>query len=226
MAAPSSPLPRVISRAGERLLDFAFPAHCAGCGIEGSTICGSCRPGLFRHLDRPGGVLLGLPGDVPAPLVQVDWCAPFAGVVRTALHQLKYAGERRLATVLGQALAGRWRTIGAGGEVLVPVPIHRDRERQRGYDQALLLARATAEALRLPWSGCVERSRATHAQYDLDRRHRAANVMGAFRVRPGAEADVVGGGHRVRGGLDRYAPSQSAREREAEWQSRGWRTWR
>jgi ComF family protein len=190
-AAPAGALP-ALTRAGGRLLDLAFPPRCAGCGAEAWTICPACRPGLFRHLDRPGGVLLGLPGDVPAPLVQVDWCAPFEGVVRNALHQLKYAGERRLAGVLGEALERRWRTVGAGGDLLVPVPIHRDRERQRGYDQAVLLAEAAGRGLRLPFAPALERARATHAQFDLDRRHRAANVAGAFRVRSGMTDTVRG----------------------------------
>jgi ComF family protein len=177
---------------GGRLLDLAFPARCAGCSREGAPICAACRPGLFARLDRPGGVLLGLPADVPAPLLQLEWCAPFEGVVRGALHQLKYAGERRLAAVLGEALAARWRRAGAGGDVLVPVPIHRDRERQRGYDQAVLLAQATAARLGVPMAACLERWRATTAQFELDRRDRAANVARAFRVKSGTAWSVEG----------------------------------
>ena len=181
-----------LGRFGGRLLDLAFPARCAGCGREGQPICDRCRPRLFGRLDRPGGVRLGLPADIPAPLLQLEWCAPFEGVVRDALHGLKYAGERRLAAVLGEALAVRWKRVAAGGEILVPVPIHRERERQRGYDQALLLAEAAAIRLGLPFTACLERSRATVAQFELDRRHRAANVHRAFRVRPGAEWSVKG----------------------------------
>ena len=177
---------------GGRLLDFAFPARCAGCGREGPPICQRCRAGLFSRLDRPGGILLGLPGDIPAPLLQLEWCAAFEGVVRDALHGLKYAGERRLAAVLGEALAARWRHVGAGGEILVPVPIHKDRERQRGYDQALLLAREASARLCLPFTACLDRTRATVAQFELDRRRRAANVAHAFRVSPGAEWSVAG----------------------------------
>ena len=167
--------------AGGRLLDLAFPARCAGCGAEGPPICRACRPELFARIGRPGGTLLGLPADVPAPLVQLEWCAPFEGVIRASLHNLKYAGERRLAGVLGEALAQRWRHAGGGGNVLVPVPIHRDRERQRGYDQAVLLARAAAADLGLPVAVCLERWRATTAQFELDRADRAANVARAFR---------------------------------------------
>ena len=135
---------------------------------------------------------MGLPAEIPAPLVQVDWCAAFEGLVRTSLHDLKYRGERRLASVLGEAIAERWRHAGAGGDVLVPVPIHRDRERQRGYDQAVLLARAAGAALAVPVAACLERSRATTAQFELDRRDRAANVARAFRVRSGTEWSIAG----------------------------------
>jgi ComF family protein len=182
----------VVRDVGGRLLDLAFPARCAGCGREGMPICARCRPGLFGRLDRPGGVLLGLPADLPPPLLQLEWCAPFEGVVRGALHHLKYSGERRLAEVLGEALAIRWRRAGAGGDVLVPVPIHRDRERQRGYDQAVLLARAAGRRLELPVAASLERWRATTAQFELDRRDRAMNVARAFRVRPGAAWSIEG----------------------------------
>jgi len=177
---------------GGRLLDMAFPARCAGCRTEGPAICERCLQGAFPRLTRPGGVLLGLPADIPAPLLQMEWCAPFVGVVRTSLHDLKYAGERRLAAILGDVLATRWRHAGAGGDLLVPVPIHGARERQRGYDQAVLLARAAGERLGMPVAHCLVRSRATTAQFELDRRHRAANVDRAFRVTAGEERRVAG----------------------------------
>ena len=174
------------------MLDLAFPARCSGCGAEGSPICPRCRPGLFGQLDRPGGTLIGLPAEIPPPLVQLDWCAPFEGVVRAALHEFKYAGERRLAAVLSEALAARWRRVGVGGDALVPVPVHRARERQRGYDQAVLLARATGERLAVPVAACLERTRATTAQFELDRRDRATNVAHAFRMKRGTEWSIAG----------------------------------
>jgi ComF family protein len=174
-----------------RALDLAFPARCPGCGTEGPPICAACLPALDARLELPAGVPIGLPSDVPAPLLQLEWCAPFTGVVRTALHELKYSGEQRLATPLGEAIARRWRRAGAGGDVLVPVPVHADRARRRGYDQAELIARAAAAALGLPSAPILERARATIAQFDLDRSERATNVAGAFRLkdRPSQRAD-------------------------------------
>jgi len=173
----------VLGRIAGRALDLAFPATCAGCGLEGDPICASCLPALDARLDLPPGVPVGLPADLPDGLLQVEWCAPFSGVVRDALHQLKYSGERRLAEPLGEAIARRWLRAGAGGDLLVPVPVHRGRAAQRGYDQAVLLAGAAGRALGLPVVEALERWQATTAQFELDRRARAANVAGAFRAR-------------------------------------------
>lgn len=174
-----------------RLLDLALPPRCAGCGVEGAAICPRCVPAVRARELEPPGTRLGMWGGPPAPLVQLEWCAPFGGTVRRALHELKYAGERRLAEPLGEAIARRWARAGAGGELLVPVPVHEGRRRERGYDQAELLADAAGRRLRLPVVGALVRERATVAQYRLDRRHRAENLAGAFRVRPAARDAIA-----------------------------------
>jgi predicted amidophosphoribosyltransferase len=147
-----------------RLLDLAFPAACVGCDAEGSALCSTCGAALAGRRGLPAGVPLGMPSDVPLPLVQLEWCAPFRGIVRDALHTLKYGGERRLAGPLGAAAAARWTEAAIGGDALVHVPVHAARRAARGYDQAELLARAT-----LP-------------QFELGRDRRAANVAQAFVV--------------------------------------------
>jgi ComF family protein len=174
------------------LLDLALPPVCAGCGAEGEPLCGVCRPELDLRLTLPAGTPLGLAEGPPDPLIRLEWCAPFAGTVRRALHALKYAGERRLAQPLGEAMAARWVSSGGGGDLLVPVPVHASRRRERGYDQAELIAQAAGRQLRMPALAAVERTRATMAQYRLDRRHRAANVATAFATRRGFEARVAG----------------------------------
>jgi len=179
-------------RVAGRLLDLAFPASCAGCGAEGDVLCGVCLPALHARRGTPPGVPLGLPSVVPLPLLQLEWCAPYAGIVRSALHALKYAGERRMTLPLGSAIAARWAEAGAGGELLVPVPIHAERLHRRGYDQAVLLAEAAAAGLRLPTIVALTRARPTRPQFELGRERRAENVADAFRVQDAARAAVVG----------------------------------
>jgi ComF family protein len=178
-------LRRGLATAADRALDLALPGTCAGCGREGAPLCRDCRPALDVRLGADPGVPIGLPADLPAPLLQLEWCAPFTGVTRRALHALKYAGDRRLAAPLGEAMAARWARAGAGGQVLVPVPASPDRVRDRGYDQAELLAAAAARRLAMPTARLLERTRRTAAQFDLDRAARAANLDAAFRVAPG-----------------------------------------
>lgn len=175
------------------LLDLALPAACPGCGEEGTALCGSCRRAFEVRLRLPAGVPIGLPAPLPLPLVQLEWCAPFSGVVRAALHNLKYGGERRLAGPLAAAMGARWRQAAAGGDLLVPVPVHSQRARQRGYDQAVLLAAEVSRVLNVPWRVTLERRRHTSPQFELGRQARRMNVAGAFAPRSAREAAFVEG---------------------------------
>ena len=189
--APRSP------RLRRAALDLALPGTCSGCGREGEPLCAACARALDARLELPGWHADRDAGRPPAPLLQLEWCAPFAGAVRAALHDLKYRGERRLAGPLGRAVARRWARVGEGATLVVPVPVHAERERRRGYDQAALIAGVAAAALELPYVRALERERATTAQFELGRDDRAANVAGAFRVRrPGRAprgSDAVAG---------------------------------
>ena len=181
-----------VSRLGARVLDLALPGSCAGCGAEETVLCPACARPLYARLDLPAGLPLGLPAAMPASIAQLEWCAPFTFTVRVALHRLKYSGERRLAAPLAAAMAARWRVAAAGGDLLVPVPVHRLRARRRGYDQAVLLAAAVSERLGVPWLHALERTRDTSPQFELDRRARRTNVTGAFALRPGASSALSG----------------------------------
>lgn len=182
----------LLRRLADRTLDAAFPATCPGCGHEGAPICQVCLPALDARLEQPGGVPLGMPAEIPVALLQVEWCASFTGVVRDALHALKYGGERRLAEPLGRAVARRWDRAGAGGDLIVAVPVHATRARQRGYDQAALIATVAARHLGLPFAPLLVRRRETIAQFDLDRAERSTNVAGAFGLAAGRERTTVG----------------------------------
>jgi ComF family protein len=186
-------LARRLGRLAGRALDVAWPAECVSCGTEGEALCDRCRPGLEVRLSAPPGTPLGLPADIPMTLLQLEWCAPFSGAARRAVHGLKYAGDRRLARPLGEAIARRWAAATAGGDMLVPVPASPDRVRRRGYDQARLLAEAAGRALDLPVVPALVRRRSTAAQFDLDRSARTGNVRGAFVVTPESAGGALRG---------------------------------
>jgi len=145
---------------------------------------------MARRQDEPPGVPIGLAASQPEGIVQLEWCASFNGPTRASVHALKYDGERRLVEPLAELMAARWRRAGVGGELLVPVPVHAQKRRDRGFDQAELLARGVGEKLGLPMIYALQRSARTTAQHQLGRRARQSNVQGAFEVAPRHIGDV------------------------------------
>jgi len=127
-------------------------------------------------------VPLGLPSNQPAGICQLEWCASFNGPARAAIHALKYDGDRRLVVPVSEVMAERWRHAAIGGDVLVAVPVHAQRRRERGFDQAELLARGVGTRLSLPAWPSLQRATRTTAQHQLGRRARQSNVGNAFVV--------------------------------------------
>jgi ComF family protein len=137
-------------------------------------------------------VPIGLAASQPDGIVQLEWCASFNGPARASVHALKYDGERRLVEPLAELMAARWRHAAIGGELLVPVPVHAQKRRDRGFDQAELLARGVGKRLGLPVLYALRRSARTTAQHQLGRRARQSNVKGAFEVAPRYVGQVAG----------------------------------
>jgi ComF family protein len=174
------------------LLDLLLPPACPGCGREGEVLCDTCAVPFHRRIEEPAGAPLGLPSDLPDGVLQLEWCAAFTGPVRAAVHALKYGGERRLVGPLAALMAERWRRTSRGGDLLVPVPVHAARRRERGFDQAEELARVVGRILDVEVATCLARRQKTTAQHALGRSDRARNVGHAFAVAPRREASVEG----------------------------------
>lgn len=105
----------------------------------------------------------------------------FEGSTRQVIHRFKYGNRPVLATPLAGLMAEYWREQPLPTDVIVPVPLHVARQRQRGYNQAHLLANALGHHIGLPVSGDVLwRVRPTPAQVGLSMAERRANVRGAF----------------------------------------------
>jgi ComF family protein len=115
---------------------------------------------------------------------------PYVGALRLLVHELKFRGRRRVATLLAEALvedpasAGTLTTEG----VLVPVPLHPRRRRARGFNQSEVLAEAIGRRCGLIVApAALVRRKETAAQTGLSAAARRANVAGAFAVRRRAQ---------------------------------------
>ncbi len=177
-------------------LDLLFPRWCIGCGREGDYICGSCRrmlsvilPPICPGCGRPQSQGELCPGcaDGPAEIDGIRSPFLFDGVIRRAIHELKYRNLRALATPLAELIHDYLMENPVPGNVLVPVPLHRKRYRERGYNQTALLARELGRLGGLPVvDDCLVRhSYALPQARSASVGERHDNVADAFACRDG-----------------------------------------
>ena len=138
-------------------LDFLFPRFCVGCGKEGDFICDSCQASLAR-IETPICPQCGKPQTNFSPSLElntmlcsscVNWKADidairspfrFEGVIRKAVHEFKYRNLRAIDGQLAHFLGDYLAENPIPYDVIVPIPLHRKRLKERGYNQSALLA--------------------------------------------------------------------------------------
>ncbi len=174
----------------QQFLDILFPIRCAGCQRSGHVLCPSCIAQI-QPLPSPFCQLCGTPlppeGTCkscqyhPLKLNGQRAVSLYQEPLRACIHALKYDGNTRLAEPLGLLLAQAYTRYGLQADMLIPVPLHSERQQQRGYNHASLLAGVCSAQLGVPVNDSVlVRHRATVAQVDLHPRERYQNVAGAF----------------------------------------------
>ena len=176
------------------LLDLLLPPACAGCGRFGVLLCASCRAAFRPPSDAGDRFVAADAGTVIGEQVILALAAfAYEGPLRKVLQRMKYAGAARVAADLADASMPALRMLLAisGPAALVPVPLHPERERERGFNQAALLADALSRGANVPSKRLLVRGRATTKQHELDRAARLRNLTGAFHVADGAEPPPV-----------------------------------
>jgi ComF family protein len=155
------------------ITDLIFPPRCAACNALGADLCQTCLQKLKPWRGTRSWIVAG---------------AAMEGVIEPLIYALKYKGMYRLAAPLGDWLAG---TIGlrrdtaqmfGDNPLIVPVPLHARRLRERGYNQAALLARRLAAIAAMPLDEhALVRVRATGSQVETHSRdERLENMREAF----------------------------------------------
>jgi len=153
------------------LLDLIFPPTCEVCRQRSlEALCPDC----FSQVK------------FMKPQLGVHCAAAYDGVLRTAIHRFKFQGRKKLADPLGIMLV-KYLSHDPGLKMeevdcLIPVPLHPRRLRQRGFNQAALLAAVVSRYYEVPVLPALARVRNTHPQFDLPRAERQTNVRGAFKI--------------------------------------------
>ena len=184
------------ARVLQPLSAFLFPPVCLSCGKRRQGACKVCDAcaALMRRVGAHDPALRQLTDRLLGEPVIADVIALYVfdrdGPVQAMVHQLKYGGWTKLGVEwgyqLGEAVRG-WAS-GAPFDAVLPVPLHRAKLRERGYNQSECLARGVAAALHLPLvPHLLCRHRFTATQTALESEERTRNVEGAFSL-AGAQA--------------------------------------
>ena len=184
-----------------RLLGFALaPGLCLGCGVardDGAAFCSSCRERL-RLVPRPCACCgqpnpdddLVCPASLLNPPRWQKMIAPleFRDPTRAYLHRFKYQEALYLGEILCRRCLDPLAASAPAPEVLLPVPLHEKRLIERGYNQALEIARLWQAELDIEVDqNALRRIRATPSQAFLGRAERERNLRGAFAYAPRRE---------------------------------------
>jgi ComF family protein len=172
-------LPRLqaaIRLAWDNALDLIFPPRCAGCGKVGVMLCRACADRLC--------VAPELSRDI-RPLAGLQTALAYAEPLRQVIHNFKYKNQPRLAPVLASYVQKAYDAKKWPATLITAVPMDTERQRERGYNQAALLAAALAARLDIPCDPTLLiKTRHTEQQAHLSAHERWVNVEGAFRADP------------------------------------------
>lgn len=196
-------LPTLVARLAQAAVLFVYPPTCAGCSNpldseRSEAFCPTCLLTL-ELISEPYCPRCGIPYSTASQTPHLcGGCLGgvhlfdraratgfYRGLLREIIHRFKYGGQTFLARPLAKILAasGKELTRLHHIDLIVPVPLHSKRLRQRGFNQASLLARRLGSALNIPVDySSLRRTRWTEPQTGLSRRQRAVNVKGAFAL--------------------------------------------
>lgn len=175
------------------VLDYALPPRCAGCGVivpEPDRFCTECWSGL-DFLTSVGCLRCGIPMEVPGQVCGPCMADPprhdgvraaviYGDVARQVALKLKHGRRIGLSRLMARAMA---RQLPDDADLLIPVPLHRWRIWQRGFNQSMLVADLLSKGRDIPAHPAIlTRKKSTPMLGGLGRKERAKAVRGAFAV--------------------------------------------
>ena len=181
-----------VQQVANGLMGLLLPPICAVCKQAGDLLCPDCRADLpriecvlctrcgCRVLDETA-VYCHRCARQPHLMQQVRTPFFFEDPLAKIIHQLKYNGLFALATPVAELMAEAWPEAASAVDVIIPIPLHPQRQKKRGYNQAALLAQGLAQQWDVPMrEDWLQRSRHTQPQVGLSLAERQRNVTGAF----------------------------------------------
>lgn len=181
-----------LSEIKESILHLFFPQLCAGCGTDllnkGTELCAKCLHDLpstrfEKHANNP--VEKVFRGRLPIVSGSASFYFTKDSIMQHIMHELKYKGNKELGWQLGKMM-GRFitETNRINADALLPLPLFPRKEKQRGYNQSLLLCQGMAEIMGIPiLNKSVIRPHHTETQTKKGRIARWQNMEGKFLLK-------------------------------------------
>lgn len=161
------------------ILDFVFPQFCLECGQEGSIFCKKCKQQLkLIELNKnPWNNYCHLHFD--ACYVCMDYDGPIAKLI----HKYKYSYLENISDILVEILYKQLININIAGRfVITNIPLHPSKKRQRGFDQAELLAKKLSQKTNTSYVELLKRIKKTKTQAKLSKTQRIKNTKNSFII--------------------------------------------
>lgn len=161
----------------QSFIDLLFPPRCVHCGRVDWHFCETCKQELLET-----SIQILTTRDVES-IQAIASTGLHQGVLQSAVQGLKYYGQRELAVVLATRMATCLDSLTWTFDIVIPVPMHTQRLRERGYNQAKELSTHLAQFLDKQHSdSAIHRIRATRSQVGLNRAERLENMEDAFNA--------------------------------------------
>ena len=182
------------------ILDLIFPIFCLGCREEGRFLCEKCRVGLLiipptcfickkmvplATESVPGRTCLNCRSKTNI----YSYLSPFfyEGLIKNSIHDLKYKRVRDIAGELSDLLADylvKYKVITPKDAVIIPIPLHKNRRRERGFNQAELIGYRLSERIGVSLEkNVLIKTKNTKSQVELSAEARRENLAGVFAVK-------------------------------------------
>lgn len=174
------------------LLDIFYPKHCVGCGFYGQYVCLKCakkiEPVITSTCPECGKIInlgkfcqnckkklgIELSGIIISARYEV-------GPTKEMIHHLKYSGFTSIADMLAELMVQRIRRENIPKDILlIPVPLYKSRQSERGFNQSELLVKYISKKTNIPYKNELIRRRHTVSQVSLSGAERRENLEGAF----------------------------------------------
>ena len=148
----------------KNIINLFFPKACAGCDAllvsNENTICTLCRHEIAltnHHLNPENEAFKKFYGRIPLEYASAHLYFHKKGIVQELIHKLKYKGQEGIGTVLGNWYADDLKkiTVLTDADLVIPVPLHKKKFRERGYNQVTTFGTAIAKELNIPYNEAI-----------------------------------------------------------------------